>query len=195
MGRSKRFDREEALEKAALLFWEHGYEKTSLHDLLERMEMPNGSFYYNFKDKANLYLEALKHYNATITNRRLLALEEGGDLGSGLKKMFDLIIDIIASGDYPTGCMMTNSMSEETLVHEEIKRYVHEQVEGFHAYLERRIAAEIESGRFSCTASAGVIASLLVTYLQGLFKLSDLGWNPERLREQTALFLSALELG
>ena len=54
-GRPKTFDREEALEAAMLLFWERGFEQTSVDEVAEAMGIRTSSLYSSFGDK-----EALK---------------------------------------------------------------------------------------------------------------------------------------
>lgn len=60
MARKKEFDINDVLEKAITLFWEQGYEKTSLQNLVTHMGIHKRSMYDTFGDKHSLYLKALE---------------------------------------------------------------------------------------------------------------------------------------
>jgi AcrR family transcriptional regulator len=64
-GRPRAFDREAALSKAMRLFWQKGYEATSLADLTAAMGIASPSLYAAFGSKEALFVEALNHYGAT----------------------------------------------------------------------------------------------------------------------------------
>ena len=61
-GRPLSFDRDAALEKAMLTFWESGYETTSISDLTAAMGVTAPSIYAAFGDKKRLFLEAMRRY-------------------------------------------------------------------------------------------------------------------------------------
>ena len=61
-GRPLSFDREYALEQAMLVFWQYGYETTSLNDLTAAMGITPPSLYGAFGDKETLFLEAVQRY-------------------------------------------------------------------------------------------------------------------------------------
>ncbi len=44
------------------VFWEHGFERTSMENLLGRMKINRGSLYDTFGDKHSPYSEALTKY-------------------------------------------------------------------------------------------------------------------------------------
>ncbi len=62
VGRPREFDIEQALDKAMLLFWEKGYEGTSLADLTAVMGITKPSLYAAFGDKRALFEAALTRY-------------------------------------------------------------------------------------------------------------------------------------
>ncbi|MFE0173222.1 TetR/AcrR family transcriptional regulator [Streptomyces sp. NPDC059002] len=62
MGRPRGFDVDEALERAMLAFWEHGYEGTSLATLTEAMGISSTSMYAAFGNKEELFRKALERY-------------------------------------------------------------------------------------------------------------------------------------
>lgn len=64
-GRPRAFDRKAALALATRLFWEKGYEATSVADLTEAMGIGSPSLYAAFGSKEALYAEALDHYCET----------------------------------------------------------------------------------------------------------------------------------
>lgn len=54
-GRPKVFDRDAALDKAMTLFWQHGYEATSLSDLVEATGAKAPTLYAEFTNKEGLF--------------------------------------------------------------------------------------------------------------------------------------------
>src|ERR1700745_4211462 len=64
-GRPRAFDRKAALERATCLFWEKGFEATSITDLTTGMGIGAPSLYAAFGSKEALYAEALQHYAET----------------------------------------------------------------------------------------------------------------------------------
>ncbi len=55
-GRPKVFDRDAALDKAMKLFWQHGYEATSLADLVEATGAKAPTLYAEFTNKEGLFV-------------------------------------------------------------------------------------------------------------------------------------------
>lgn len=62
MGRYKAFEPEERLEKARDLFWEKGYNATSMQDLVDAMGLNRASIYDTYGDKHSLYIQCLSNY-------------------------------------------------------------------------------------------------------------------------------------
>lgn len=67
MGRPRTFDREKAVEQAMHLFWQHGYESTSLSQLKAAIGtgISAPSFYAAFGSKEALFLECAQRYLST----------------------------------------------------------------------------------------------------------------------------------
>lgn len=79
---------EELLEAAAKIFYEKGYDATSIQDIAERVNILKGSIYYYIQTKADLrdHLLVEVHTNGIATMRRLAATE-----GTALDKLAAMI--------------------------------------------------------------------------------------------------------
>jgi TetR/AcrR family transcriptional repressor of nem operon len=62
MARSIEFNKEEVIERAMVLFWEKGYEATSVRDLNKAMGISSSSMYETFGDKRTIFLMALARF-------------------------------------------------------------------------------------------------------------------------------------
>ncbi|WP_059040775.1 TetR/AcrR family transcriptional regulator [Paenibacillus rubinfantis] len=110
MARSKEFDEREVLLKAMHLFWEQGYEKTSLQDLVEHMGVHRRSLYDTFGDKHTLFIKTMEQY-AKITDATIKAeAQRGRTAKESIRLIFDYLIE--TNGERPIGCFFVNSATE-----------------------------------------------------------------------------------
>jgi TetR/AcrR family transcriptional repressor of nem operon len=70
VGRPRSFDETEAVTRAAALFAEHGYEGTSVDDLVRGLGIHRGSLYSTFGSKRALYLRVLAGHVAGLAGDR-----------------------------------------------------------------------------------------------------------------------------
>ena len=120
-GPQKQFDQEIALTKAMEVFWEHGYEATSLSELLKNMGIGKKSLYDTFGNKQSLFLKALEHYaQTTIKEMRELLLSEG----SAFKNLKQLLLKWQELHSQPgsCGCMLGTNIADFTTKDVEIAK-------------------------------------------------------------------------
>jgi TetR/AcrR family transcriptional regulator, transcriptional repressor for nem operon len=111
--RTKEFDPEVALERAVELFWERGYEKTSLHDLVERMGIGRRSLYDTFGDKHTLFLTALRRYAVHWSDEATRIATEATDARQAIRLLFEMSLTNGAA--LHRGCMVVNTATEATI--------------------------------------------------------------------------------
>lgn len=68
-GRPRAFDEAAALDAAMRIFWDKGFEATSLDDLTKAMGLSRSSFYGTFDSKQTLFLRAVEHYSGNGIQR------------------------------------------------------------------------------------------------------------------------------
>jgi AcrR family transcriptional regulator len=103
-GRPISFDRDAALEAAMLLFWERGYEGTSMVDLTQAMGLNPSSIYAAFGDKQALFSLAVKRYVETRAQYATKALEEP-TLKKVVRALFENTIAFLTTPGHPPTCM------------------------------------------------------------------------------------------
>lgn len=104
-GRPRAFDRDEALRQAMLLFWERGYDGTSMADLTAGMRIGSPSLYAAFGNKQALFLQAVALYGATAGSLTTRVLSEEPTARAAVEAMLrGNAADYLRPGR-PRGCM------------------------------------------------------------------------------------------
>src|SRR5215510_5766168 len=141
VGRKLEFDYDRALHKATRLFWAKGYSNTSLRDLLKAMGIRESSFYNVAKSKKSLYLKALKHYNDSVTRRRLEAFASEKSVRKGIRKFFQTVLDELDDPKTPRVCLMAGSLATDVLEEPDFSAYVLGEMRMFEKVLVDGLAA------------------------------------------------------
>jgi len=103
-GRPISFDKDAALEAAMLLFWERGFEGTSMADLTQAMGLNPSSIYAAFGDKHALFSLAVKRYLDTRAQYATEALEKP-TLEKVIRALFDSTVAFLTTPGHPPTCM------------------------------------------------------------------------------------------
>jgi AcrR family transcriptional regulator len=103
-GRPISFDKDAALEAAMLLFWERGFEGTSMADLTQAMNLNPSSIYAAFGDKHALFSLAVKRYVESRAQYVTKALEEP-TLERVVRALFDNTVAFLTASGHPPRCM------------------------------------------------------------------------------------------
>ena len=195
MGRSREFNNAEALSKAMHLFWEKGYENTSLKELLETMGILNGSFYHSYGNKRQLFIEAMKFYENDFSQKRAMLFKNPNmSFKKKIRILFMHVLDRQEASVCPKGCFLFNSVSFEILKDVELFKLVRKGIEEFENFLETEITLAIRKKEIRESVNPKLTASLLVTYVQGLMKLCVLDYSDSKFRNQVEYFLESLRL-
>ena len=103
-GRPISFDKGAALEAAMLLFWERGFEGTSMAELTKAMGRSPSSIYAAFGDKYALFSLAVKRYTESRAQYATKALEET-TLEKVVRALFDNTVAFLTTPGHPPTCM------------------------------------------------------------------------------------------
>ncbi|GGG43145.1 TetR family transcriptional regulator [Chelatococcus composti] len=167
-GRPRCFDRDTALEAAMMLFWDRGYEATSMDDLAEVMGLSPSSVYACFGNKEKLYEAALDRYLEGPGSYVARILAEDIPVRTAFERLFEAAARELTREGRPAGCMVATAATHCSPAASSVRAALAEMradhVEQFEARIRRGIAA----GELPAETDAAALARFLATVLQGL---------------------------
>ena len=170
-GRPLSFDREQAIQRAMLLFWEHGYEATSLNDLTTALNVTPSSIYTAFGDKKGLFLAAVQHYTSgPITSESIIhAAASGQEAAAGLLRA----AAIGFTGETtPRGCLLASSAISCSAMAQGVKEELASLRKSIEVSLRDKIRRSIKDGCLSPEANASALAAHTMAVIQGMSTLA-----------------------
>ncbi|GAA3406955.1 TetR/AcrR family transcriptional regulator [Paenibacillus hodogayensis] len=191
MARTKEFDEDAVLLKAMRLFWEQGYEKTSMADLVSHMGVHKRSLYDTFGDKHSLYMKTLKRYGDIIQQWTARIVKNSGSAEDAIRKLLQMTIK--REDGTPRGCLMINTAVELALHDEEFQAWVKEGLNGFEELLRGIITEGQRSGELDASLDADMLSAYLNNAFTGLRVLGKTTDDNEKLNQIIETTLSVLK--
>lgn len=192
MPRTKAFQPQAALHEAMELFWQKGYEATSMRDLLNAMHIGRGSFYDTFENKHTLFLAALDRFEKTRTTWITEALESPHPPLESILHVFERTVDNLVQFEPRRGCLLANTAIElaphDPEVAEKISGYIQRTEDAFAIALERaKVTGDIPHDK-----DPRSLARFLVSSLHGLRVMGRAGEDRASLEDIVGTILGAL---
>ncbi len=168
-GRPRTFDKDVALRKALDVFWERGYEGTSLNDLAAAMGIASASIYAAFGSKEQLFRQVMMLYGATSGEPPRRALREEPTARAAIEAMLRAAADQITGPDTPHFCMLILAAPTGALENHSVREFLADIRRGMVAEKRERLERGVVDG--DLTASPGTLdamARYYTTVVQGL---------------------------
>jgi AcrR family transcriptional regulator len=191
-GRPRTFDADDALERAVEVFWRHGYEGASLHELTAAMGVNKPSLYAVFGSKEELFRRAVARYAEIDMAYARKALEEltARDV---LRTLLHDNVDALTQPGRPPGCLSVqggvscgpdNAGVAEFLA---AGRLAGEQA------LADRLARAVDEGDLAATSDPTALARFVMTFSEGQAVHAAAGAQRDQLRQSADIALTALD--
>lgn len=192
MGRSKEFDENIVLQKAMELFWQQGYEKTSMSDLVEHMGIHRKSLYDTFGDKHALYLKVIDLYGEYTTSKLKEITFKAKTAYQAIQYIFDYIIE--GSGDKQWGCLFVNAATEMGPWDKDVVEKTEDAFNKAEEFIAGIVREGQKSGEFSVKYDADILGEILNNTLLGLRVLVRASSSKEKMHRIADFFLNLLKI-
>jgi len=109
-GRPRGFSQDDALDAAMRVFWKHGYEGASLHDLTAAMGINRSSMYAAFGDKEGLFRKVLSRY----TDRQLSFVPKAlqkPTARESIQALFKGAVAFLSDDSHPLCCLSVQGLA------------------------------------------------------------------------------------
>lgn len=190
-----RFDRAVALERALGVFWRRGYEPASVAELCAAMEINPPSLYAAFGSKAQLFMEAVEHYERIYWDAAWERMADVADVHEAIAGFFQDAVRILTSQDAPCGCLVilaaTNVSADSQEVNDALKALRQEGRDWFRA----RIRRAVSDAQLPAQTDADGLAAALNTMLEGLSLQARDGADRDELTRIAAIAMAMLPDG
>lgn len=192
MPRTKEFDPDQALDSAMELFWEQGYDATSMQDLVDHMGINRFSLYDTFGNKHELYLRALDRYREKMGGTILEQLASSDEGIGAIRAYFTTAIEHLMSRGGKKACLMVNSLAEKAADDREVRQCVMRNVKSLQSAFGKAVQRAQALGEIDAARDATELAQFLTTHLIGLNALAKGERNRKRLERDVELTIDFL---
>ena len=174
------------------LFWEKGYQGTSIQDLVDRLGINRGSLYDTFGGKDELFKRALLLYKRTFGRKIQEASEAGGGPLESLRAIFLEAARLAAEDREHKGCFIVNTTSEIACLGEDYEKLLRENYREYREFFAGLLRAAVARGELAAGTDVEAHADYLFTVYNGLRVLSRLQRDPATLEGIVRVALQAL---
>ncbi|MEU5820935.1 MULTISPECIES: TetR/AcrR family transcriptional regulator [unclassified Streptomyces] len=194
MARTKEFDPEAALQSALELFWQRGYEATSMADLVEHLGIGRASIYATFGNKHELFLKAMDRYAEGRDPSLLAELSQPGPALPAVRSVVRRFAEEATSLEARLhGCLITNTASELAPHDVAVARRVETSWEHLETPLHSALIRAQAQGELPEDREPRALARMLLVLLQGVRVVGKASSDPARVRDATEQALALLD--
>lgn len=191
-GRPRSFDKAEAAQKAALVFWKHGYEGTSVEDLTAAMGITTQSLYAAFGSKEELYRQALDWYERAVGVAARRFLGEESNVIRAIERTLQNLARLFTSDNLPRGCMRSTAMLGCAVEHNEIAKHASRLRAATVQSIKDRLDQGVRDRQLQPGSKTAVLAGFIHTVIVGMSVAAQDGATEADLRPYAALAVSPM---
>ncbi|WP_130735923.1 TetR/AcrR family transcriptional regulator [Flavobacterium sp. J27] len=191
MARCIEFNEVEKIEKAMNVFWEKGYNATSMQDLVDAMQINRSSLYNTIGDKHQLFMKCNSHYfdKAMCEIKQKVAQEK-----SGMQALINIINDKAAwIVDCEKGCLGIKSIFELAPDNNDVRNLLSRNNEIYIDFITEVVQKAIDEGEMNSSEDAALMAEYIMTSFTGWKQAFILHRDPIKIKRMAAYLIKNIK--
>lgn len=166
-GRPRCFNLEEALDRSLLLFWEKGFQNTSIDEIAEAVGVKKPSLYAAFGDKEMLFRKVLQRYSCKLSEP-VQALNRYDDVREAINAFIELGIAAGCSNGHPRGCLLASAFADSTLLPPNLAKEIKVLVDQADQAVAQRLKKAVRDRQLPADFDVKGTAKFLITLMHGV---------------------------
>ena len=191
-GRPREFELEAAARDAMNVFWEKGYEGTSLPDLIAGTRLSRGSLYKAFGDKKGLLLAALDIYIADGLQATAVLLSQSDTSIKAIRASLERYARLSSGEAGRRGCLVVSLATEMAAYDTEVEQRIGRMFRRLQQLYADAILQGQKSGEIR-EVNEQALARFLVCQIEGMRVLGKTGASESEMFEQVECILNFLK--
>ena len=176
-----------------LVFWEKGYEGTSIHNLEQAMGLNRTSIYNAFGNKRAIFNRVLMCYKESVMSALFADLQNAPNIKEGVRRLLYGALDIHFDEDNPGGCLMVLSMLEDNQHDEQARAAMQEAFHNLKNTVQTMLSKAKKAGELSPDLDTGSMATTIATTMSGMMVLGKANFTRAALKKTINQVVSLLD--
>jgi TetR/AcrR family transcriptional repressor of nem operon len=187
VGRPRKTDPEIILENAMQVFWEKGYDGTSMADIMRATGMHKGSLYQTFGDKKSLFMAALKRYLDGMFEEQQQIIKTHKDPTKAIRSVLFHMLEYAHINDQgeqqQRGCLAVNCLVDSAPFDEDIRDLLEHKKQRMIGSMVEVIQQIEVSNPQQLTRPVEVVTALIGVAMEGLSIEMKNNMDPEMAKD------------
>lgn len=192
MARNVEFNEKEAIQKAMEVFWEKGYNSSSLRDLTDAMKINSSSLYNTIGDKQELFVRCVKHYTEIRKKDLKNRLESSASPHAILVNYINDAVKVIIGGD--NSCMAVKTAFEVATNDQRVKDILKADSDFAYQFLYSLIKKAMEHGEILADEDPELLADYFISIWTGWHESYILHKDPVKIEKMAQYFIKQISL-
>ena len=189
MARPQKFNEQQVIAKAMMVFWEHGYSGASIGQLLDEMAISRGTLYNSVGDKDALFKRCLEAYAHMVEQLFAMTLFNSEKAAKQRMESF-LQLSFIDSDMSKLGCLMVNTVCEDDRLAQGAKKISKSVLSRMEAGFERCFMDIHDTQPLKLSPQSA--ASIMATQIKGARVRQREGFDSQAILNDLQLLLKQL---
>ena len=162
------FDEATALQRATDLFWEKGFNGTSMDELTKATGLSRSSIYNTFGDKHHLFMRSLEYYQGQQQEEMSAAVKKANSPLKKIQQLFKFAVESTLKDAQRKGCLVVNTTTELANMDTEIADFLLKNMNEMEQVFQELIKDGQKLGEISTAFPAAALARHLFNTYSGM---------------------------
>jgi TetR/AcrR family transcriptional regulator, transcriptional repressor for nem operon len=187
MARCVEFNEVEKIEKAMNVFWEKGYNATSMQDLVDAMQINRSSLYNTIGDKHQLFMKCIGSYFENAMKELVEKVAKETSAKDALIKIITDKAEWIVACD--KGCLGMKTSFEIAPEDTAVRNQMSKQSDIFIAFMATIVQKAMDDGEMDNSEDAALMAEYIATSFTGWKQSYIVNQNPIKIKKMSEFLI------